>query len=114
MYADIASADLHGVYPWNAGRRVRTSNGVYGSDTKAQIALCLGCTMSRCVNCLERNGSPYERKTTRKDRVCRLREKVASMLKEGVRYKDVCSELNISESTYWRYVAQIRKQEKTI
>lgn len=58
----------HGIYPWNEPQRrlqdKDDSSGVYyGCDSKVQIAICLGCERTECVNCLEKKRGLTTRRT---------------------------------------------------
>jgi len=113
---ELLSADIHlASYPWNAEPSVPFNGNEFFvthlHDSPAQIQDCLNCTMARCINCVEneKNGKYYVKRDNLKQAKCRIRDRIAQMLKEGVRCKDACTELDISVRTYWRYVKQIRE-----
>ena len=102
-----AQASLHhGIYPWNEPRRKprTTENPVfYGGDTKTQITLCLNCTRSKCINCLDHHKPRYVPRTARKERMCKFRERFAELYAEGLAAKELCKEMNICRSAYYHY-----------
>lgn len=106
---------VHGVYPWNEPtKRVMTDDEVFhGGDSKARIAICLGCERHECINCFETHGK-YKPRTNRKDRMCRMREQFIELYSKGVNGKEICNEMHISKATYFSYKKKFVEEEKQI
>ena len=104
----------HGIYPWNEPQRrlqdKDDSSGVYyGCDSKIQIAICLGCERTECVNCLEKKRA-YNKKnyryvpsTKRKEAKCRIMEKFKELYSRNLQAAEIMDTMQISYSTYRRY-----------
>lgn len=112
MTTATATGAIHGIYPWNEPKRKTKSESasLYGCDTKAQIALCLGCTRVKCVNCLEHKAFGYKARTSREDKQCRMREQFKRLWLEGLKAKQICETMHIGTSTYYRYLNDCTKE----
>lgn len=103
----VSKGVYHGTYPWNQPvKAVRHSDSsvYYGCDTKEQIAMCMGCTREKCINCLEKKQTYYKPQTNRADKQCRMRKQFRRLWEEGRKAKQICEEMNIGTSTYYRYL----------
>ena len=94
-----------GIFPWNEPRKRLSGRQleIHGGDSKEQIAACLGCQKSRCVNCVDAGKNGYVPRTYRYEKQCRIREKFLELYKQQVGMDEICQEMGISPRTYKRY-----------
>jgi response regulator of citrate/malate metabolism len=83
------------VLPWRS-LDAEASESYYG-ESQEHISQCLHCTKSQCVNC----------QAGKRESMINTLEEFEQMLAEKKSRSEICTLMNITRSTYFRYKEQL-------